>query len=718
MPPPQLGDRVNIYGLTGRCDLNGSQGIVIKCVPQRERWGVMIEGHLFSLRAENLQSHGELCSREQHLCALVMHRLYFGTLSDVTKHMLDFLAPAPSMVTLGIEVMPARSKAERGAIKTSHIAVPGGSRADEEHFLKNYYGWCNVRGLSMYSVHSEAASDYPDLFVYFDDASTGPTNEIITQACVGAVGWLAQLTGKCIRGSAVVLRQGQGCNNAVVQEFPMMAIMFPSEDKYTRNMTPAVPLTISQMLDTLVFFQDNEPIDWARMKESERMLRSSGTAIRPNMAQDAIGSDRIPFHSQYGSRTPCIVCGVVGCIPERHVGADVPDPEVIMEVQHQDSAMEEGLDPVADAEISALQSGTAMHAFTQDSGTLALVMTFARQPRQFDLALFRSAPGQLKEAAGEELQPSWAHGARNLVLGLTEEVWSNARPDLELNVRHVIVRMQDKDDVIAALRDLPCRKRPHLKSGVPVVPIADPAFTELFKDESDAEDHENLLVGTWQSMHGAYTIARNPNGSGIVFRETINMGEIGGALKRSAMGWWEAEVRFMIDVSGTGDNDDECEDEAEVLGLFRTRSEDDHGEVLLSQVLLAGSTSWADSEVVRSVRSAKSPAGEPNRNSTAECSSAVKIERALEDGSSSGEEDDLADVASALPSWGATLRSVVESSRTVHLHLEKNGIFLAGQDEEPVITPRSDFASSAPGQLEVVTQPDMISNPRIWSRRE
>jgi hypothetical protein len=669
----RAGERVELHGLSSRPDLNGSQGIAIQYIPQKERWGVMIGGRPLSLRSENLELHRLRCSREQRVCQLIMRRVFFADHGDVVKRTVEFLQPPCDSLALAVEVMPARSNAERGELKASQVAVLGKSKADEEEFFRAYYGWRNVRSLSMYSVHADGASDYPDLVVFFDDASKGATNEVVTQSCIGPTGFLAELTGKCIRGPAVVLRQGEGTNNAVVNEFPMMAILWPSAEKYARNMAPAAPLSPSQLLDTLVFYQENEPITWSRAKESERMLKDGGCHIQPLTANDAMQdpTGRMPFPETYGLTTPCIVCGIVGCRLERHVPEDAPELEVIRDVDHSDSSSEAWVDVAADAQTSALLEGTAMHAPKCDSGTLALVITFSRQPRQFDLALRESAPGQLKEAADEELQPAWAHGARNLVLGLSEDVWNQAGPDIELNVRHVIVRAQDKDEVIAALEGRHCRKP---KPGVPFVPVADPRFTELFRDDSDAEDEADRLLGSWQSNHGTYMVARSPDGLGIAFHESIESGDIGGVLKRSAMGWWEAEVRYEADGMDVAED---CghESEDEVLGLFRVRMEADHHDVLLSQVILAGSQGWADADLVRSVR----------KTST---------------------------------SWGAALRYAVESERIVHLNLEKNGMFLAGNEEEPLVTPRSDVPASAPGRLEFAPQAERVTNPRVWQRKE
>merc|ERR1719159_1312627 len=100
-------------------------------------------------------------------------------------------------------------------------------------------------------------------------------------------------------------------------------------------MAPAEPLSLQQMQQTLLFYQDEDPITWARMKESERMLQSGGTRLIPNGLKDArvareTGSmcQRMPFEHQYGLNTPCVICGGIGCRIEFHESSDAPDPEV------------------------------------------------------------------------------------------------------------------------------------------------------------------------------------------------------------------------------------------------------------------------------------------------------------------------------------------------------------------------------------------------------
>ena len=162
------------------------------------------------------------------LCALTMRRVFIGARRDVTTHMVVFLTLARPNLTFRIEATPAYNKAEREAIKASRAAVLGESEAEEKGLLRNYYGWRNVRDRSMYAVHCEGASDCPHLFLHFDDTSKGPTNEITTRACIGGIRWLVRLTGKCIRGLAVVLRQGEGTSSVVIERSPMMAILSPS----------------------------------------------------------------------------------------------------------------------------------------------------------------------------------------------------------------------------------------------------------------------------------------------------------------------------------------------------------------------------------------------------------------------------------------------------------------------------------------------------------
>merc|ERR1712032_109480 len=277
----------------------------------------------------------------------------------------------------------------------------------------------------------------------------------------------------------------------------------------------------------------------------------------------------------------------------------------------------------------------------------------------------KSKPGQVKQALGEELQPRWANGAFNLVPGLTEEIWRVAcmRPEhkVTLSVQDVIILPEDKDDVLAELLSVPCRQRTYRKTSKPCLSLANPEFTELFKDESDAEDIAESLVGSWQSKYGTYMINMDANGD-LVFREDTSQGEIAGILRRAASGFWEADVYFQIDGVYYGD----------LLGLMRIRPTDSNDIMLLTQTMLAGGSGWSDCEVVHATRQ-------------------------------------------AVPSWAETLRLAVESAPIVHLNLESNGVFLAGPEEEPVVTPRSAAAASAPGSLDPVRLTTDV-NPRIWQR--
>merc|ERR1712032_958462 len=306
-----------------------------------------------------------------------------------------------------------------------------------------------------------------------------------------------------------------------------------------------------------------------------------------------------------------------------------------------------------------------------------------------------------KQALGEDLQPRWANGAFNLVPGLTEEIWRvacNMRDEdrITLSVQDVIMRPADKDDVLAELLSLPCRKGGgRQKIGRPCVSIADPTFTDLFKDESDTEDIAEALVGVWQSKYGVYKITKGANGTDLIFHEAVPQGEIEGILSPSALGFWEAEVYFQpVDV-----------DDGDMLGLLRIRPTGGDGTVLLTQTMLAGGSGWAESEVVRATRQ-----GADDDELRQQSSSVQGI-------CAADSETDCAPSASdtELPSWAETLRLAVESAPIVHLNLESNGVFLAGPEEEPIVTPRSAAAASAPGSFDPVRITTDV-NPRIWQR--
>jgi hypothetical protein len=260
------------------------------------------------------------------------------------------------------------------------------------------------------------------------------------------------------------------------------------------------------------------------------------------------------------------------------------------------------------------------------------------------------------------------------------------------SVQDVIILPEDKDGLLKELSNVPCRKGGgKQKTSKPSVSIADPSSIELFKDESDTEDIAEALVGSWQSKYGTYEIHKDATGTDLIFHEAIPEGNIEGILRRSALGFWEAEVHFQSGGVEYGD----------MLGLFRIRP---MGTVLLTQTMLAGGSGWGDREVVRATRAAASTCL-LEHSTSAQCARAA-----------GGDSDNASSASySEVPSWGETLRLAVESAPIVHLNLESNGVFLAGPEDELIVTPRSAAAVSAPGCFDSLRNTADV-NPRIWQR--
>jgi len=114
---------------------------------------------------------------------------------------------------------------------------------------------------------------------------------------------------------------------------------------------------------------------------------------------------------------------------------------------------------------------------------LCRVLTFSRHPQRLDTALRKSALGRKVEEEGPGLQSKWAHGAKILVPGLTEQVWDDAvalmPKAIELRPYNVVVLDQDVVTVSQVLANLPGR-RVALKSGAPILKVPNPSLTELF----------------------------------------------------------------------------------------------------------------------------------------------------------------------------------------------------------------------------------------------
>lgn len=88
------------------------------------------------------------------------------------------------------------------------------------------------------------------------------------------------------------------------------------------------------------------------------------------------------------------------------------------------------------------------------SGHRVVLMVFSRCSPELDEALLASGPALAAAERGAELQPPWAHGAKVLVEGLLPEHVEAPFAEVLLP-RHVIVREEDVDGILAALQHLP-----------------------------------------------------------------------------------------------------------------------------------------------------------------------------------------------------------------------------------------------------------------------
>lgn len=129
-----------------------------------------------------------------------------------------------------------------------------------------------------------------------------------------------------------------------------------------------------------------------------------------------------------------------------------------------------------------------------------VLLTFNRDPPEFDAALLGSALAVAAAERGAVLQPAWANGAKVFVEGLQPECF-----DIALEPRHVVVYEQDVDEVLAVLWQLPYRSRPRPKpgSGISRVPEdsmersqlgAPPGSSVAVSEETVHENHSDPEV--------------------------------------------------------------------------------------------------------------------------------------------------------------------------------------------------------------------------------
>lgn len=111
-----------------------------------------------------------------------------------------------------------------------------------------------------------------------------------------------------------------------------------------------------------------------------------------------------------------------------------------------------------------------------------LVLEFSRDPQSFDEVLLHTSLAHDMQAAGVDVQPSWANGAKIFVEGLRPDMLEEAR--LELKPRHVVVYEGDEAYVLSALDSLPSKARPRLKPSAPAAVVPGDRDPCLLQDAS------------------------------------------------------------------------------------------------------------------------------------------------------------------------------------------------------------------------------------------
>lgn len=137
--------------------------------------------------------------------------------------------------------------------------------------------------------------------------------------------------------------------------------------------------------------------------------------------------------------------------------------------------------------VEVQQESTISHDRIPSSvAELACVVTFHRTPEALDRALGQSDLGRRLREMGQTLKPAWAHGAKILVEGLTEETWTRACQDagLTLNLRpgDVVLPTNALTNILGEIQKIPHSSRPRLKAGKEVISIPDLSH---FADLSD-----------------------------------------------------------------------------------------------------------------------------------------------------------------------------------------------------------------------------------------
>ena len=216
---PAVGTRVEVSGLTGRTELNGSCGTITE-EREHNRWAVQLDGVQcpVSIAARNLGPTTQ------------------GTGADAGGARCLIIDPLP----LGAPVERIRAGIRpflRGGLP---LPINASTEAAEKQILRRELGWRDVQGLYGYSE----TGPYKDLYIYFDHAdTTSVPNELATKAFkMYGLGGVQGINWTQIRGAVIVVRGDPPTyGNAIASSY---------------KFKPVVP--IDEMVRTLCFFRDHK----------------------------------------------------------------------------------------------------------------------------------------------------------------------------------------------------------------------------------------------------------------------------------------------------------------------------------------------------------------------------------------------------------------------------------------------------------------------------
>jgi len=160
----------------------------------------------------------------------------------------------------------------------------------------------------------------------------------------------------------------------------------------------------------------------------------------------------------------------LGAVPEQdqvpqEIVHDVDPPAVI----HNDEAHRIANELWASA-VARLANNQSSTGCIETSSKGLYLLTFARHPDKLDSVILESELVQSLRAAGINIRPPWANGAKVLTGFLTA-----GDLDIELCPRHVVVHAEDVQKILDSLRCIAYNQRPRLKPGLgqTAIPLED-----------------------------------------------------------------------------------------------------------------------------------------------------------------------------------------------------------------------------------------------------